>query len=65
MSVVWDKAVVRSRGLPPGLAQLSPASSSESHGSHVSLAMAVEKILEAGTCMTILLRFGNPRFLLI
>lgn len=48
-----------------GGSHLSPASSSEGHGCHVDLEMSAEKILEAGTCVTIYLRFGNPRLLLI
>lgn len=48
-----------------GWSRLSPASSSEGHGCHVDLDMSAEKILEAGTCVTIQLRFGNPRPLLI
>lgn len=57
MSVVWDKAVVSSLPLPPPLRATGLTS--------LRLEMAVEKILGAGTCVTIFLRFGNPRPLLI
>jgi hypothetical protein len=64
MSVIWDKAVVRSNVLARGWPRCSPAFSIVGVGLVFGLEI-VEDILEARAYETMLLWFGNLRILLI